>query len=205
MDRSGPEVEVFDAWDPVIRELQIAANGSYNYDSRTHLEEHNLAVIDYGNRDASDFRSYWLYMPQFRILDQNDFVTTMAVFLMLFVFIALICFAAVIVIAVTRCMTIAMTNARVYDDLQHLGASDAYLFRSIKGQVSRVFLVPAVAGTTSIIFFYCIILYFNDNRFTSGEFAGMVICIAVIALLSAVLYDVYRFTRSNVCRKLGID
>lgn len=205
MDRSGPEVEVFDAWDPVIRELQIAANGSYNYDSRTYLEEHNLAVIDYGNRDASDFRSYWLYMPQFRILDQNDFVTTMAVFLMLFVFIALICFAAVIVIAVTRCMTIAMTNARVYDDLQHLGASDAYLFRSIKGQVSRVFLVPAVAGTTSIIFFYCIILYFNDNRFTSGEFAGMVICIAVIALLSAVLYDVYRFTRSNVCRKLGID
>lgn len=205
VDRSGPEVEVFDAWDPVIRQLQITANGSYNYDSRTYLEEHNLAVIDYGNRDASDFRNYWLYMPQFRILDQNDFITTMAVFLMFFVFIALICFAAVIVIAVTRCMTIAMTNARVYDDLRHLGASNTYLFRSIKRQVSRVFLVPAVAGTTSITFFYSMILYFNDNRFTSGEIAGMGICIAVIALLSAVLYDVHRFTRSNVCRKLGID
>lgn len=51
-------------------------------------------------------------MPQFRVLDQNDFVTTMAVFLVLFIFIALICFAAVIVIAFTRCMTIALTNAR---------------------------------------------------------------------------------------------
>ena len=205
VDRSGPEVEVFDAWDPVIRELQIAANGSYNYDSRTYLEEHNLAVIDYDNRDSSDFRNYWLYMPQFRILDQNDFVTTMAVFLMLFIFIALICFAAVIVIAVTRCVTIAMTNARVYDDLRRLGASNAYLFRSVSRQVSRVFLVPAVVGTTSITFFYCMILYFNDNCFTSSEFVGMGICVAVMALLSAVLYDVYRFTRGNVCRKLGID
>ena len=70
----------------------------------------------------------------------------MAVFLMLFVFIAVVCFAAVIVIAFTRCMTIALTNARVYDDLRHLGASNAYLFRAVRGQISRVFLVPAVAG-----------------------------------------------------------
>ena len=32
-----------------------------------------------------------------------------------------------VVILFTRCMTIAMTNARVYDDLRHLGASNAFL------------------------------------------------------------------------------
>ena len=186
MDRSGPEIEVLDAWDPVIREQEIAEKGSYDYDSEEYLAANSLAVIDYDQRDTSDFRNYWLYMPQFRVLDQNDFVTTMAVFLVLFIFIALICFAAVIVIAFTRCMTIALTNARVYDDLRHLGAPNRYLFRSVKGQVSKVFLVPAVVGTAVISAFYLMIMYFNDNRFTPGEFAGMAACAAVIAVLRRV-------------------
>ena len=204
VDRSGPEIEVFDAWDPVERELEMAETGSYDYDSEEYLAAHQLSVIDYDDRDSSEFRNYWLYMPQFRVLDQNDFVTTMAVFLVLFIFIALICFAAVIVIAFTRCMTIALTNARVYDDLRHLGAPDRYLFRSVKGQVSKVFLVPAIVGTSVIAAFYLMIMYFNDNRFTPGEFAGMAACAAVIAVLSAVLYGVYRITRRSVCRTLGI-
>ena len=142
VDRSGPEIEVFDAWDPVARELAIAEKGSYDYDSRAYLADHDLAVIDFDDRDSTEFRNYWLYMPQFRVLDQNDFVTTMAVFLVLFIFIALICFAAFIVIAFTRCMTIALTNARVYDDLRHLGAPNRYLFRSVKGRCPRCFLCP---------------------------------------------------------------
>ena len=204
VDSSGPEIEVFDAWDPVARELAIAETGSYDYDSREYLTNHDLAVIDFDDRDSTEFRNYWLYMPQFRVLDQNDFVTTMAVFLMLFIFIALVCFAAVIVIAFTRCMTIALTNARVYDDLWHLGAPNAYLFRSVKGQVSRVFLVPAMVGTGVISAFYGMILYFNDNRFTPGEIAGMGTCAAAVAALSLVLYGVYRFTRRSVCRSMGI-
>ena len=204
VSRSGPEAEVFDAWDPVSRQLQIAEKGSYNYDDPEYLKANGLTVIDYDQCDTSDFRNYWLYMPQFRVLDQNDFVTTMAVFLMLFIFIALICFAAVVVIGFTRCMTLALTNARVYDDLRHLGASNAYLFQTVRGQVSRVFLVPAVVGTAVISAFYGMILYFNDNRFTPGEFAGMSTCAAVILVLSAVLYGVYRFTRRRVCRILGI-
>ena len=44
--------------------------------------------------DSSQFRTDWKYMPQFTILDQTELVKTMAVFLMLFVFIALVCFAA---------------------------------------------------------------------------------------------------------------
>lgn len=145
-------------------------------------------------------------MPQFRILDQNDFTTTMAVFLMLFIFIAVVCFAAVIVIAFTRCMTIALVNARVYDDLRHLGASNAYLFRSVRGQVSRVFLVPALVGTGLIWIFYMMIMYFNGEPigFTRGELAGMGACLAVIAAVSVLLYVVYRITRNKVCRALQI-
>lgn len=204
VDCSGPEVEVFDAWDPVCRQLQIQETGRYNYDSREYLKSHDLPVIDYAQRDSSDFRNYWLYMPQFRVLDQNDFITTMAVFLMLFLFIALICFGAVLVIAFTRCMTLALTNAHVYEDLRRLGAPGPYLYRSIKGQVSRVFLVPSLLGMALISGFYLLILYFNDGRLTLDELAGLGSCALVMGGLAALLFLFYRFTLARVCRCLKV-
>ena len=203
VDCSGDEVMQLDAYDLVAKQLAEEAGEAYLFD-RENLTALGFPAMEREDRDSTEFRNYWLYMPQFRVLDQNDFVTTMAVFLMLFIFIALICFAAVIVIAFTRCMTIAFTNRRVYDDLRHLGAPNAYLFRSVKGQVSKVFLVPAIVGTAIISAFYVMIMYFNDNRFTPGEVAGMGTCAAVTAALSLVLYGVYRLTRKSVCRRLGI-
>ncbi len=203
VDCSGDEVMQLDAYDLVSKLLAEEAGEPYAFD-REHIASYGFPVMEREDRDSTEFRNYWLYMPQFRILDQNDFVTTMAVFLMLFIFIALICFAAVIVIAFTRCMTIALTNARVYDDLRHLGAPNAYLFRSVKGQVSKVFLVPAIVGTAIISAFYVMIMYFNDNRFTPGDLAGMGSCAAVLAAVSAVLYGIYRLTRRSVCHRLGI-
>lgn len=204
VDRSGDEVLQLDAYDLVAKTLAEEAGKSYDFDWE-NLTALGFPTMEREDRDSTEFRNYWLYMPQFRVLDQNDFVTTMAVFLMLFIFIALICFAAVIVIAFTRCMTIALTNRRVYDDLRHLGAPNAYLFRSVKGQVSKVFLVPAIVGTAIISAFYVMIMYFNDSRFTPGEIAGMGTCAAVIVALSLLLYGVYRFTRKNVCHSLGVS
>lgn len=203
VDRSGDEVMQLDAYDLVAKTLAEEAGEPYDFD-RENLTDLGFPAMERENRDSTEFRNYWLYMPQFRVLDQNDFVTTMAVFLMLFIFIALICFAAVIVIAFTRCMTIALTNRRVYEDLRHLGAPNAYLFRSVKGQVSKVFLVPAIVGTAIISAFYVMIMYFNDNRFTPGEVAGMGTCAAVILALSLLLYGVYRLTRKSVCNSLAI-
>ena len=203
VDRSGDEVMQLDAYDMVAKTLAEEAGEPYDFD-RENLTDLGFPAMEREDRDSTEFRNYWLYMPQFRVLDQNDFVTTMAVFLMLFIFIALICFAAVIVIAFTRCMTIALTNRRVYDDLRHLGAPNAYLFRSVKGQVSKVFLVPAIVGTAIISAFYAMIMYFNDNRFTPSEVAGMGTCTAVILALSLLLYGVYRLTRKSVCNSLAI-
>lgn len=205
VDRSGPEVEQFDAWDPVQKQI-VEASGEPYYFDREHLEENGFEVIDYALRDSSAFRLYWLYMPQFRVLDKADFVKTMAVFLTLFIFIALICFSAVIVIAYTRCMTIALTSRRVYDDLRHLGAPNAYLYRSIRSQIKRVFWVPAVTGTALIYAFYALIMYFNGDppAITAGEAAGMLACLGVIAAVSALLYGVYRLTLGKVCAALDI-
>ena len=205
VDRSGPAVEVGDYYDDVAAALAARAGEPYEF-SPEAAAARGLEAIDYNDRDSSGFRGYWKYMPQFRILDQNDFVTTMAVFLMLFIFIAIVCFAAVIVIAFTRCMTIALVNARVYDDLRHLGAPNTYLFRSVRGQISRVFLVPALVGTGLIWAFYMMIMYFNGAPygFTSAELAGITSCAAMVAGGSVLLYAVYRITRRSVCRALHI-
>lgn len=200
---SGDEVLRLDAYDLVAETLAEKAGKRYEFD-RANVAAYGFPVLEREDCDSTEFRNYWLYMPQFRVLERNDFFTTMAVFLMLFIFIALICFAAVVVISFTRCMTIAITSAHVYNDLRRLGAPKSYLFRSVKGQASKVFLVPALVGTTIICAFYIMILYFNDDRFTPGEVAGMGTCAVVIAVLSLALYGVYRFTRKCVCRRLGI-
>jgi len=107
------------------------------------------------------------------------------------------------VIAFTRCMTIALTNRWVYDDLRHLGAPGAYLYKSVRSQVKRVFLVPAVTGTTLIYAFYAMIMYFNDNRLVKTEVAGLAVCLGLIAVVSLLLYGVYRVTLKKVCGALG--
>lgn len=205
VDRSSPQAEVFDAWDQVNKYQADQAGETYAYDSQ-YLKDQGFDSIDYDQRDSSSFRLYWKYMPQFRVLDKADFVRTTAVFLMLFIFIAIVCFAAVIVIAFTRCMTIALTNRQVYDDLRHLGASNRYLYASVRRQVSRVFLTPAAVGTALIYGFYLMILYFNGNPMgiTPSEWAGLAACAGLIVLLSAGFYGVYRLTRRSVCRSLHI-
>lgn len=205
VDRSGPEVEVGDYYDDVSAAIAAQKGEPYQF-APENAAALGLDTIDYADRDSSAFRLYWKYMPQFRVLDKNDFITTMAVFLMLFVFIALVCFAAVIVIAFTRCMTIALTSARVYDDLRHLGAPNAYLFRAVRAQVCRVFVMPALAGTGLIWAFYMIMLYFNGipYGFTGSELQGLATCAAVVTAISALLYLVYRLTRRSVCHALHI-
>ena len=195
VDGSGPEVAVTDAWDPVVREREIAEKGSYWYDGDT---------LRYDQRNSSEFRLYWQYMPQFRVLDKADFVKTTAVYIMLFVFIAIVCFAAVFVIAYTRCMTIALNNRQVYEDMGKLGASRSYLYASVKSQLSRVFTVPAITGTSAIYAFYAMILYANDGRLTSNELAGMGACLLLILAISLLMYAVYRLTLRQVCRALDI-
>ena len=205
VDRSGPEAALLDAWDPVVRDYDLQQKGYYAYDPENSAET-GIEVIDYAQRDSSLFRLYWQYMPQFRALDKADFVKTTAVFLILFIFIAIVCFAAVIVIAYTRCMTIALTHRQVYDDLRRLGAPQRYLYQSVRGQVKRVFLTPAVVGTSLIYAFYMLIMYFNGDPpgITATEAAGLLASLGVIAAVSVLLYGVYRMTLRAVCRSLDV-
>ncbi|BAK97918.1 putative ABC transporter permease protein [Oscillibacter valericigenes Sjm18-20] len=199
VDRSGPECELPEYYDRVEKIAADEAGETYWGDTSS------MTQISYAQRDSSQFKQFWKYVPQFRVLDRSDFVATYAVFLMLFVFIAIVCFAAVLVIGYTRCLTIAINNRQVYEDLRHLGATPQYLYRSVRGQISKVFGVPAFIGTSLIYIFYIMILFFNDNRMTKSEISGLINCLFVVLGMSAVIWAFYRFTLRKVCGMLKVN
>lgn len=201
--RSGPEVELFDAWNPVEKMLAEQAGKVYYYDQE-NLATIGFNSINYEKPDSNEFRLYWKYMPQFRVLDETEFVKTMAVFLILFIFVAGICFAAVMVILFTRSMTIAITSCQVYEDLGKLGASKHYLYGTVKKQISRIFVAPIATGTALIAMFYTMILYFNDNRFSTAELLSSVNCLLIVIGMSGLFYGLYRLTLSCVCKRLDL-
>lgn len=203
VDRSGDEVALFDAWDPVEKMLAVQAGEPYNYDNEV-LPTIGYSPLTYDKPDSNEFRLGWAYMPQFGVMDKTDLLQTMAVFLMLFIFVAMICFAAVMVILYTRSMTIAMTNRQIYEDLGKLGASKTYLYGTVKNQISRIFVAPIATGTALISMFFTMILYFNSGEISKSEMLSGINCLLIVIGMMVLFYGLYRFTLSRVCRRLGV-
>ena len=164
-----------------------------------------MTKLSFDTPDSSDFRLYWTYMPDFRILNQNDFLRTTAVFLMMFLFIAIICLMSALIICYTRCITVALNNRYVFDDLQRLGASPSYLRREVRSQASRVFAVPSIVGMSAMYLLYSMILFANDNRITTSELVALGTCFAILLFIAALIFMVYRVTLRQMRQRLNIS
>lgn len=201
---SGPETAVFDGYDRISRMNAHKAGEEYWGDQ---VEELNLPVIDLSQPDTSDFQLYWLYMPKFQALDDGNFLSNFAVFLLLFVFVAILCFGAVGVILYTRSQTLMLSNAWVYEDLRKLGASNRYLKKTAQGQIKRVFFSPILIGTVLMLGFYTLILLANggDMVLDQNERMSLSVCLLVVAAMSAVFYGFYRFTLNKSCHTLHLS
>lgn len=198
IDASTQKSAVYENYDRVERINAQAAGLDYRGDIDPDLQ------VDYAARESSQFNQYWRYVPLFRVLDKQEFVMNFAVFLMLFVFMAIICLAAVIVIAYTRCLTIAVANQQIYEDLRRLGAKRDYLRKSMQGQISKVFFVPAAIGTVGIYGFFLLIMYANSGGFETGELLALAINTVLVALISLMLWCIYRLVLRKVSGMLGI-
>lgn len=163
-----------------------------------------MANISFDYPDTSDFRLNWTYMPSFRILDQNDFLRSFAVFLMMFLFIAIVCLLAALVISYTRCMTITLNNRYVFEDLKRLGASPSFLSKEVQNQAGKVFKIPAIVGMGLMYLLYTMIMYANDNKFTLDEGAGLLVCLGVLFLHGAIIFAVYKVTVKRMKSQLNI-
>lgn len=194
----GPECEYGHYYDRVLKIVADEAGEVYWGDTD------QMTRLDYDDCDASNFRLYWAYMPKMRIMDQNDFLRTFAVYLMMFLFISIICTLAALIISYTRCMTITLNNRYVFDDLRRLGASPAFLKREVRSQAGNVFRIPSLIGMGAMYFLYILIMLGNDGRLVSGELGGLGTCLMILLLISAVYYAVYRYTVHRMCAELEV-
>lgn len=148
----------------------------------------------------------WKYYPKFRILNQQNLVKNMAVFLMLFIFISIICFAAVTIIAYTRSLTIAINNKQLYDDLKRLGAKNSYIKRCIKQQLKKIFALPTIIGSIIIFIFYFMIMLGNGHTLSidTNEQLSLIANVGIIIISCGYMYIIYKFTLKKVCSVIGV-
>lgn len=163
-----------------------------------------MTKISYELSDSFAFRTFWVYMPSFRILNQNDYLRNMAVMFMMFLFIFIVCMITALVVCHTRCQSIALNNRYIFDDLKKLGASPAFLDKEVRSQCTNVFKMPALVGTTAMFLLYAMILYANDGRLLQTEWAAMGLCLCIIAVIGGVIYTVYRSTVKAIKGQLRI-
>lgn len=165
----------------------------------------SFSTISYEMADSFMFRQFWVYQPDFRILNQNDYLRNMAVMFMMFLFIFIVCLLTALVVCYTRCQSIALNNRYIFDDLKKLGASPAFLDKEVRSQCANVFKVPSLVGMFAMFLLYSMILYANDGRMLRTEWAAMGVCLGIIAVIGGVIYAVYRSTVKVIKEQLGMS
>ena len=164
----------------------------------------DMTTISYDMSDSFMFRTFWVYQPDFRILNQNDYARNMGVMFMMFLFIFLVCMITAMVVCYTRCQSIAINNRYIFDDLKKLGASPAFLDREVRSQCGSVFKVPSLVGTSAMFLLFTMILYANDGRIIGAEWAAMGVCLCITVAIGGVIYAVYRSAVKVIKGQLGI-
>lgn len=165
----------------------------------------DMTAISFEHADAFNFRIFWTYQPQFRILSQNDYLRSVAVLFMMFLFICIVCMLTALVVCYTRCQTIALNNRYIFDDLKKLGASPDFLSREVRIQCNNVFKMPTMIGMTVIYLFFIMILYGNDGRMLTAEMFALLVCLGILGVLAVIVYAVYRASVRTIKRQLDID
>lgn len=143
----------------------------------------------------------WAYYPNFKPLDSQDILKNMAVFLMLFTYISIICFAAVTIITYTRAVTIGIDNKQLFSDIKKLGASNKYIENNIKKQLAKVFIYPTVIGSIFIYMLFLTIFYGNSGgNISSGEMLGIIVGLLIILVVILLMFVIYKFSIVKVKR-----
>ena len=168
-------------YDEHQEEVSLAEDGYYGYaDPVTPNPEHSEEYCD------------WKYAPSFKILDINNGFISFGIFYMLFIYVAVICLAAVAIISYTRSMTVVVKNKRVFEDVRKLGGNNDYVKGILSDQIRRVYTLPTVMGCLIMLLWYPLMLWQNDGRFTQAEMKIVFVELALCVLIALFQYIVYK-------------
>lgn len=173
--------------------------------------QHQQQGASYGYRDMVQYDpenpikpADWQYEPHFLPLQEANGLASYAVYMLLFVYVSVICLVAAEVISYARSQTVALSSSQVFSDLEKLGASPVYLRKLLSKQVRKVFALPAFIGSFGTLAFGCLMLKINDGTVTAGEIKTMFLMSLIILVAAVCQYGVYRFSRSKAEKLLGL-
>lgn len=168
-------------YDEHQEKVSLAEDGYYGYaDPVTPNPEHSEEYCD------------WKYAPSFKILDINNGFISFGIFYMLFIYVAVICLAAVAIISYTRSMTVVVKNKQVFEDVRKLGGNNDYVKGILSDQIRRVYTLPTVMGCLIMLLWYPLMLWQNDGRFTQAEMKIVFVELALCVLIALFQYIVYK-------------
>lgn len=130
--RSSKDVAVIPAYNYYAKKLCVEKGENYFADKY---------VVEL-SPDNNQLYMNWKYYPSFRVLDRQNLLKNISVFIMLFIYISIVCFTAVGIISYTRSVTIAINNKTLFNDLKRLGANNKYIEKCIKVQLKKYSLFP---------------------------------------------------------------
>lgn len=155
--------------------------------------------------ENSMLSTFWRYYPRFKVLLDQDMMKNMSVYIMLFFYIAIVCLAAVGVIAYTRGVSIALNYKQVFVDLKRLGASHKYIRFCIRSQLRKIFFIPYMMGVFVSIFYMLLIYWQNDGIITAAESQAILINILAIFVIFGYIYLVYKAAERKFKQLAGIQ
>lgn len=185
INRSSQDVAISQSYDE-YEEMVANENGKEYWYSDTKVDL---------SPDNTQLFNNWKYYPMFKPLDSQDTLKNMAVFIMLFTYIAIICLAATAIITYTRAVTIGLDNKQLFLDIKKLGANNEYIEKNIKKQLAKVFIYPTVIGSIFTFMLYVTIYYGNSGgNISQGELLGLLVGLGIILIVILFMFVIYNIS-----------
>lgn len=189
-ERISDDMKVCSAYDAYQGSLEGA---DYGYEGMVRYDPQNSI------KEAD-----WQYEPYFLPLKEANGAKSYAVYMLLFLYVAVICLAASGIISYARSQSVGLSSAPVFADLEKLGADRKYLRKLLAKQVRKVYVLSTAIGAVGILAFEILLLQGNDGRFTADELKLVPLLLGVLAAVFAYQYGVYRFSMRKVQKMLRL-
>lgn len=174
-------------YDEFEEKISVEKNGYYGYSGTVKLNpEHSEEHVD------------WKYAPFFKILDIKNAFLSFSIFYMLFIYVMIICMAAVGIICYTRSMTVVVKNQKVFEDVRKLRANNGCLKRILTSQIRRVYVLPTMIGCFTMLLWYPIMLWQNDGRLTGIEMQVIGVELFLCFAIAVYQYVIYRVSMDRL-------
>lgn len=180
----------YDRWE----ELQAKANGEeYMYGDKVEMDPEDTQLL-----------VNWRYGPQFQILNSQEWMQFVGVYVMLCLYIFIITLSTVAIMTYVRGVSVGADNREVFVSLERLGADSEYRKKVLKAQLRKIFIYPTVLGCGVGLLFSIGMNYMNDGRLTAAELRSLMIVLGISLLIFLFLWAVYQAARRKGEKILGI-